>query len=233
VNDADRTRERLIEMYRKKAKHYNVTSRLYPAPGYPQRSQRLRAVRALGLHAGDTVVDIACGTGLNFRLIEERIGPGGRIVGVDLTDAMLARAGDRVEANGWSNVSLVQSDAAEFAFPAEVDAILSTYALTQVPECGKVVARGAAALSEGGHWVVLDLKIPDSTPGWLSRLGVAAVGTSASLDEWIMRRPWETIRAAMQEGLADPSWTEFCFGTAFLAAGSGPGSSRLSCPLTD
>ena len=225
MSDADRTRERLIEIYRKKAKHYDVTSRLYPAPGYPQRSQRTHAVQALGLHAGDTVVDIACGTGLNFRLIEEAIGPGGRIVGVDLTDAMLARAGDRVEAHGWSNVSLVQADAAEFAFPAEVDAILSTYALTQVPDCGKVVAHGAAALSGGGHWVVLDLKIPDSTPGWLSRLGVAAVGTSASLDEWIMRRPWETIRAAMQEGLADPSWTEFCFGTAFLAAGSGHATS--------
>ena len=225
MSDADRTRERLIETYRKKAKHYDVTSRLYPAPGYPQRAQRSRAVQALGLRAGDTVVDIACGTGLNFRLIEETIGPGGRIVGVDLTDTMLARAEDRVEAHGWSNVSLVQADAAEFAFPAEVDAILSTYALTQVPDCGKVVAHGAAALSGGGHWVVLDLKIPDSTPGWLSRLGVAAVGTSASLDEWIMRRPWDTIRAAMQEGLADPSWTEFCFGTAFLAAGSGPGIS--------
>ena len=225
MSDADRNRERLIEIYRKMAKHYDVTSLLYPVPGYPTHSQRLRAVRALGLHAGDTVVDIACGTGLNFRLIEETIGPGGRIVGVDLTDAMLARAGDRVEAHGWSNVSLVQADAAEFAFPADVDAILSTYALTQVPECGKVVAHGAAALSGGGRWAVLDLKIPDSTPSWLSRLGVAVVGKSASLDEWIVRRPWETIRAAMQEGLADPSWTEFCFGTAFLSAGSRHGTS--------
>jgi ubiquinone/menaquinone biosynthesis C-methylase UbiE len=224
VSQADRTRERLIETYRKKAKHYDVTSRLYPAPGYPQRAQRLRAVRALGLRAGDTVVDIACGTGLNFPLIEEAIGPRGRIVGVDLTDAMLARAWNRVEANGWSNVSLVQADAADFDFPSEVDAILSTYALTQVPECGQVIAHGATALSGGGRWVVLDLKIPDSTPGWLSRLGIAAVRTSASLDEWIMRRPWETIRAAMQERLADPSWNELCFGTAFLAAGSGPGT---------
>lgn len=225
MSDADRTRERLIETYRKKAKHYDVTSRLYPVPGYPQRSQRSRAVRALDIHAGDTVVDIACGTGLNFRLIEEAIGPSGRIVGVDLTDAMLAHARYRVEAHGWSNVSLVQADAAEFAFPAEVDAILSTYALTQVPECGKVITHGAAALSGGGRLVVLDLKIPDRTPGWLSTLGVAAVGASASLDEWIMRRPWETIRAAVQEGLADASWTELCFGTAFLATGSGPRTS--------
>ena len=52
VGQADRTRERLIETYRKKAKHYDITSRLYPAPGYPQRGQRLRAVQALGLRAG-------------------------------------------------------------------------------------------------------------------------------------------------------------------------------------
>src|SRR5579871_4701223 len=103
----DRTREHLIETYRKKAKHYDITSRLYPVPGYPERTQRRRAIQALGLRAGDSVIDIACGTGLNFPLIEEAIGPDGRIVGVDLTDAMLGRAEDRIAANGWRNVSLV------------------------------------------------------------------------------------------------------------------------------
>ena len=105
--------------------------------------------------------------------MQKAVGPGGRIVGVDLTDAMLARAQDRIKANGWSNVSLVQADAAGFDFPAEVDAILSTYALTQVPECAEVIAHGAAALSAGGRWAVLDLKVPGSTPGWLAQLGTA------------------------------------------------------------
>ena len=165
MSQVDRTREHLIETYRKKAKHYDITSRLYPAPGYPQRAQRLRAVRALGLRAGDSVIDIACGTGLNFPLIEEVIGPDGRIVGVDLTDAMLARARDRIQANGWSNISLVQADAADFDFPAAADAILSTYALTQVPGRAEVIAHGAAALSGGGRWVVLDLKVPTTRLG--------------------------------------------------------------------
>jgi ubiquinone/menaquinone biosynthesis C-methylase UbiE len=220
VTQAGRPQEHLIETYRKKAKHYDVTSRLYPVPGYPQRAQRLRAVRALGLRPGDTVIDVACGTGLNFRLLEEVIGPGGRIVGVDLTDAMLAQAQDRIKANGWSNISLVQADAADFGFPAEVDAILSTYALSQVPECAEVITHGAAALSAGGRWVVLDLKVPGHTPGWLAQLGTAMVRPFAAIDEWIMRRPWEAIRAAMKEDLADLSWTELFFGTAFLAAGS-------------
>ncbi len=225
VSQANRRRDRLIETYRKKAKRYDVTSRLYPVPGYPHGAQRLGAVQALGLRAGDSVIDIACGTGLNFPLIEEVIGPDGRIVGVDLTDAMLARAQDRIETNGWSNISLVQADAAEFSFPTEVDAILSTYALTQVPKCAEVIAHGAAALSGGGRWVVLDVKVPGNTPGWLAQLGTAIVRPFASIDEWIMRRPWEAIRAAMQEELSDLSWTELFFGTAFLAAGSrGPGT---------
>ncbi|HEY6524158.1 MAG TPA: class I SAM-dependent methyltransferase, partial [Solirubrobacteraceae bacterium] len=119
----------------------------------------------------------------------------------------------------WSNISLVQADAADFHFPTEVDAILSTYALSQVPECADVIAHGAAALSEGGRWVVLDLKVPASTPRWVAHVGTAVVRPFASIDEWILRRPWEAIRAAMQEELTDLSWIELCFGTAFLAAG--------------
>jgi demethylmenaquinone methyltransferase/2-methoxy-6-polyprenyl-1,4-benzoquinol methylase len=219
VTQTDATRERLIETYRKKAKHYDVTSRLYPAPGYPQRGQRRQAVSSLRLRPGDTVIDMACGTGLNFLLLQRAVGPGGRIIGVDLTDAMLGQAQDRVERNGWGNISLVQSDAAGFDFPDGINAILSTYALTQVPECAEVIAHGAKALSGGGRWAVLDLKVPGRTPGWLTQLGTATVRPFASIDDWMMRRPWEAIRAAMQEELTDCTWTELFFGTAFLAAG--------------
>jgi demethylmenaquinone methyltransferase/2-methoxy-6-polyprenyl-1,4-benzoquinol methylase len=166
------------------------------------------------------VVDIACGTGLNFSLIEQVIGPNGTIVGVDLTDAMLTQAQHRIRANGWSNIRLVQADAAAFDFPTEVDAILSTYALTQVPECADVIARGAAALSYGGRFAVLDLKAPDNAPRWLAQFGIALARPFGSIDDWIMRRPWERIGAAMHDTLADLSWTELFFGTAFLAAGS-------------
>jgi demethylmenaquinone methyltransferase/2-methoxy-6-polyprenyl-1,4-benzoquinol methylase len=219
VSQLDNTHERLIETYRKKAKHYDATSRLYPVPGYPQRGQRLRAVRALGLRPGNTVVDMACGTGLNFALLQQAIGPEGRIVGVDLTDAMLGRAQQRTESNGWSNVSLVQSEAAAFDFPQEIDAILSTYALTQVPECAAVIAHGASALSRGGRWAVLDLKLPDNVPRRLAQLGISA--------EWIARRPWEEIRAAMEDSLVEVSWTELFLGTGFLVSGR---TRRRTCP---
>jgi demethylmenaquinone methyltransferase/2-methoxy-6-polyprenyl-1,4-benzoquinol methylase len=214
VSHVDSTHERLIATYRKKAKHYNVTSRLYPVPGYPQQLQRRRAIKTLGLQPGDTVVDIACGTGQNFPFLEQAIGPAGRIVGVDLTDAMLGQAQERIEANGWRNVSLVQSDAAAFEFTSDVDAILSTYALTQVTGSAEVIAHGAAALRPGGRWVVLDLKLPDHAPRRLAQVGISA--------EWIARKPWEEIRAAMEAELVDVSWDELLFGSAFLASGRRP-----------
>ena len=220
MSQIDSTQERLIATYRRKAKHYDITSRLYPVPGYPQRSQRVRTVQALRLRPGDRVVDIACGTGLNFSLIQHAIGPEGQIVGVDLTDAMLGQAQHRIRTNGWSNVSLVQADAAEFNFATEIDAIVSTYAMSHVPNCGKVIANGADVLSPGGRWAVLDLKAPDNAPRWLAQLGIAIGRHFGSIDAWIARRPWEAIRTAMVDELVDLSWTELFFGTAFLAAGS-------------
>jgi demethylmenaquinone methyltransferase/2-methoxy-6-polyprenyl-1,4-benzoquinol methylase len=232
VSQIDLTRERLIDTYRKKAKHYDIVTRLSPVPGYPEKVLRLRALRALDLRPGDTVVDVACGTGLNFAHIQEQIGPDGRIVGVDLTDAMLARAQRRIETHGWRNVSLVQSDAAAFEFPAEVDAIVSTYALTQVPECGDVIAHGAAALSAGGRWVVLDLKAPSNLPPWLMRLGTGSVRPFAAIDQWLLRRPWEAIRTAMEKDLVGVTWNEPVFGTAFLATGSRARSSADGPPAS-
>ena len=226
VSRIDRTREHVIETYRNKAERYDTTCRFYPVPGYPQRAHRLQAVQALALRPGDRVIDIACGTGLNFPLIEQAIGPAGRIVGVDLTDAMLAQAQQRIEANGWRNVELVHADAAEFDFPTGIDGILSTYALSHVPECAEVIAHGATALCAGRRWVVLDLKLPDHTPRWLQQLATALVRPHAAIDEWIVRRPWQAIRQAMHDTLTDLSWTELVFGTTFLAAGSaGPGAS--------
>lgn len=126
MTQGPRTPAQLVETYRRRARHYDVTCLLCPVPGYPQGKQRRRAVESLHLRPGDRLVDIACGTGLNFPLVERLIGPVGRIVGVDLTDAMLAQAQQRAEANGWTNVSLVQGDAADFEFLDGVDAILST-----------------------------------------------------------------------------------------------------------
>ena len=215
------TREHLVETYRQRAQLYDITARLFYLVGYPQWIHRRKAVEALRLGSGDTVVEIGCGTGLNFSLLQQAVGPQGQIVGVDLSDAMLAQAQRRIRARGWTNVSLVQSDAVEFEFPAGVDAIVSTYALSLVPECGDVVAHGAGALSAGGRFAVLDLRVPENAPRWLARVGMAAVRPFGATEEWRSRRPWDAIRGAMQADLSDVSWTELFLGVAYLAVGVG------------
>jgi len=221
-NDGDKgiRREQIVELYRDRARHYDRTAQLYYLVGHRQRTYRRKAVGALQLEPGATVVEVGCGTGLNFPLLEEKVGPEGQIVGIDLTDAMLARARRRVEARGWQNVSLMQADAVEFEFPTGVDAILSTYALSLVPDCAEVIDHGAAALSPGGRLAVLDLKPPDNAPPWLGRIGLATVRPFGVTAEWMARRPWDEIRRAMETSLSDVSWTDLYWGFTYLAAGS-------------
>ncbi len=88
---------------------------------------RRRIVAHLDLKAGDVVLDVACGTGLNFPLVQEAIGRAGRLIGIDLSPDMLAGAGERVSSHGWTNVTLINSPAEEAQIPEQADVILFSF----------------------------------------------------------------------------------------------------------
>jgi demethylmenaquinone methyltransferase/2-methoxy-6-polyprenyl-1,4-benzoquinol methylase len=127
------------QLYRRRAKRYDAVTWIYPLFGVRMARFRSRAAEALRLKPGDTVVELGCGTGLNFGILQDRIGPNGSLIGVDLTDAMLSRARQRVAEAGWGNVELVEADLAEYAVPQGADAVLSTFAMTLVPEYDAVI----------------------------------------------------------------------------------------------
>ena len=104
-------KEHIIQTYRKRAANYDFTANLYYLFGYREWAYRKIAVKALKLQPGDVVLELACGTGINFPLYQQYIGPEGRIIGVDITDAMLEQAQKRIDNNGWKNVVLFQQDA--------------------------------------------------------------------------------------------------------------------------
>jgi len=132
-------KDELIYLYRDRALRYDLASNLYRLIGLRISTYRQQAADSLALRSGDTVVELGCGTGLNFPDLYQAVGPTGTIIGADLTDAMLAQAQKCVRREGWSNVNLVQSDVAAFTYPEPVDGILSTFALTLVPEFDEVI----------------------------------------------------------------------------------------------
>src|SRR3990172_12612029 len=90
------------EKYKRLAGGYDSLGRIRLA-----ESVRRQAVRLLALKQGDVVLDVACGTGLSFPHIQERIGPQGQLIGVDLSAEMLAKAREKVTQAGWRNVTLI------------------------------------------------------------------------------------------------------------------------------
>jgi len=217
--NAQTEKRSVIETYRKRAKNYDFTANLYYLIGFREWAYRKRAVAALNLSPGDTVVEVGCGTGLNFPLLQEAVGPSGKIIGVDLTDAMLEQARQRITEHGWRNVELIQCDAAQYMFPESVDGLLSTFALSLVPEPDRVIESGAAALNPGKRWVVLDLKMPDN---WLQHLWpiiLPIVKPFAVTETLVERQPWTVIRHAMQDDLSYVAFEEMYMGFAFIAVG--------------
>ncbi|MEZ4424309.1 MAG: methyltransferase domain-containing protein [Gemmatimonadota bacterium] len=188
----------LRDLYRKRARAYDLVTRIYRRFGFRDTHWRERAAGWLALEPGNTALDLACGTGLNFPALQARVGPSGRIVGVDLTDAMLARAGHRVARAGWQNVTLLEEDLAHWS-PPPAHGIVSTLALSLVASYERVVERAAAALLPGGRLAVLDLKLPARWPPWLVRMGARlnrGYGVTLGLHA---REPWMVIRRTLRE----------------------------------
>src|SRR5881396_3051925 len=91
------------------------------APDYDRHMRRFArwqrmAVERLKLASGETVLDVACGTGLNFGLLEAKIGPSGKLIGIELSPEMILQARKRVAGRPWDNVTLIEA-------PAETAAI--------------------------------------------------------------------------------------------------------------
>lgn len=208
-------RATIRDLYRRRAGRYDRALWIFRLAGFRFDRYRRLTVGALGLRPGDTVVDLACGTGLNFPLLEEAVGPSGSILGVDLTDAMLARARERVRAAEWTNVELVQADLATYDPPDGIAGALSTFAITLVPEYDAVIARTAAALRPGGRLAIFDFKEPERWPRWLVRFAAWSnrpFGVTLDLAD---RHPWESLR----RHLGEIDHRELYFGALYLSVG--------------
>jgi ubiquinone/menaquinone biosynthesis C-methylase UbiE len=195
-----------LAKYRKLAPTYDRAAR------FAQRMRRL-AVDRLELGRGDVVLDIGCGTGLAFPLLESRIGPEGRLIGVDLSPDMLAEARQRVKENGWPNVTLIEASVEEAEIPIKADAWVSvlTHDVMRSP---KAIENVLLHMKPGGRIAVAGAKW---APWWAlpvnAYVGYVArryVTTFEGFD-----RPWTRLEALVPGLKVRP----ILFGGAYLAFG--------------
>ena len=125
---------------------------------------RKRTVRALVLRPTDAVLEIGCGTGLNFPLLVGALDPArGRLVGLDFSLDMLRKAEKRKRAENWRHVDLVGADACRIPLDRSFDAILFAYSLTMISDWARALESAYERLKPGGRLGVLDF---DTGSGW-------------------------------------------------------------------
>ena len=208
-------KERITRLYKMRAKNYDISANLYYLIGVREYAYREMAVNALKLKQGDTVVELGCGTGLNFRLLRDQVGAKGTVIGVDLTAEMLSAAKKRTERHNWKNIELVRCDAATYSFPENADGIISTFAITLIPEYDNIIKKGAAALTHGKRLVVLDFKMPDNWPMWIVKLFVIITRPFGVTLDLADRHPWEAIDQCLDLVEFETRY----FGGIYIAAG--------------
>jgi len=178
---------------------------------------REEAIDKLDLNQGDTVLDLACGTGLNFKHLREKVGDKGRIIGLDYSSKMLEEAKKRIKDNKWDNVMLVQKTAEKFEFKEKFDAVLCTWAMVSIPHYKKALRNSIAALKEGGRFVVLDFKENLGCFGKILNPIHRMVFNVTHQN--LARKPWEEMR----KHLKNVKVMEFPFGsiigTVYIASG--------------
>lgn len=193
------SKQKVQAMYQSGAKHYDFTTILFRLIGLRMKTYRSVAIKKLSLQRGDFVIELGCGTGLNFPLLMEQVGPAGRLIGVDLTPGMLDLARARVKRSGWKNVELAKSDIATYYFPEGVNGVLATGVFGYVPQYDYVIKEASKSLVPGGHLAILDGKQPENLPSWLFKIVLKLGGPFVYTPEYFNVRPWESVKRYFRE----------------------------------
>jgi SAM-dependent methyltransferase len=137
-------------------------------------------VEHLRLQPGETVVDLGSGAGIDALIAARAVGPGGHVIGIDMTPEMLEKARANAAAAGCDQVEY--RDGRLEALPiddASVDAITSNCVINLVPDKAAVFAEIARVLKPGGRLVVSDVMLDGELPEVIARDVTAYVGCVA------------------------------------------------------
>ena len=126
------------------------------------------------LNEGETVLDLGSGGGIDVLLSAKRVGPTGKVYGLDMTDEMLALANENKQRARADNVEFLKGDIEQIPLPdASVDVIISNCVINLAADKTKVLSEAFRVLRPGGRFAVSDVVVRGDVP--------AAVRTSMEL----------------------------------------------------
>jgi SAM-dependent methyltransferase len=132
------------------------------------------------IKAGETVLDLGSGAGFDCFLASNKVGPEGRVIGVDMTVEMVARARDNASKGGYKNVEFRQGEIENL--PVEdstIDVIISNCVINLVPNKDKAFKEAFRVLKPGGRLMVSDIVLLKKLPDFVKDSIEAYVGCIA------------------------------------------------------
>ena len=191
------------------------------ATGYDSTCHHIEPLRALAieklaLRPGETVIDVACGTGVTTQALARAVGPSGHVIGIELSPQMAALASERLRGAGLAQARIEVAAVQDVVLAERADAFLFsfTHDVLQQPEAVAALARFA---KPGARYALLGMHTLPWWWGWPVNLFVMWRARRYLTTYHGLETPWARLEAVSREFTLVGTWHA---GTSYLALGT-------------
>lgn len=216
IDGTKKEQEKAIRYYDKLSAIYDYISNWY------YKKARKYAIEELEIIKGQTILNLPCGTGVNFKYFQRRLENSGLIIGIDLSNGMLDQAKRQIKKNGWTNIETELNDATKIdqkwlaqhskqKEPIAINAIFCDLGLSGLPEWRNIIDNMVSILGPNGRIVILDwyLENPSLRGRFVKWIGKGEVD----------RPIWQYLKTKVSDFKLGDS---FNYGGVFVASGTKP-----------
>lgn len=166
------------EAQQKSIRYYDKISGIYDfISNWYYKKARSYSIKELKIERGNTILNLPCGTGVNFKYLNEYLNNSGLVIGIDLSKEMLEQAKRKTEKNKWTNIRLELKNAtkidqkwladySQYRGAISIDSIFCDLGLSILPEWQKTIDNMLSILKPNGRIVILDWYLEE--PGLLA-----------------------------------------------------------------